>query len=289
MLSKELYKSDYESDWCPGCGDFGILQALIQSLSELEISPWKTVIFSGIGCSGKTPHYINSYGIHTLHGRPLPFAIGAKMANPSLNVIAISGDGDAYGIGIGHFVNVGRRNPDITYIVYNNGVYGLTKGQASPTLRRNLQPKSLKYPNINNSINPIAIAVSAGYTFVARSFAYNVKHLKDTIKKAILHKGIAFIDVLQPCPTFNTVDTKESYMQRIKILPEDHNKKDAVEAIKYALDVDNLWIGIFYQVEDQTYEQRYSQILGQYPKNCPANIDMSVITDVSDSLKDFSS
>lgn len=285
-MSKELYKSDYESDWCPGCGDFGILQALIQALAELEIPPWKTVIFSGIGCSGKTPHYVNSYGIHTLHGRPLPFAIGAKIANPSLNVIAISGDGDAYGIGVGHFVNAGRRNVDITYIVYNNGVYGLTKGQASPTLRRSSQPKSLKYPNINNSINPIAIAISAGYTFVSRSFAYNVKHLKDIIKSAILHKGISFVDVLQPCPTFNTVDTKEVYLQRIKNLP-DYNKKDVFEAMKYALDVSNLWIGIFYQTEDQTYDQRYEEILSHYPEVYPAKIDANRITDISDSLKDF--
>ncbi|MCS7213998.1 MAG: 2-oxoacid:ferredoxin oxidoreductase subunit beta [Candidatus Calescibacterium sp.] len=285
-MQKELYKSDYESDWCPGCGDFGILQSIMQALAELEIPPWNTAIFSGIGCSGKTPHYINSYGIHTLHGRPLPFAIGAKMANPSLNVIAISGDGDAYGIGIGHFVNAGRRNPDITYIVHNNGVYGLTKGQASPTLKRKAQPKSLKLPNINDSINPIAISISAGYTFVARSFAYNVKHLKDLIKQAVLHRGIAFIDVLQPCPTFNTVDTKESYLQRIKNLPE-YERDNISEAMKYALDTENLWIGVFYQVQRESYDQRYEEILQSYPKNSfPAKIDGN-ITDISESLRDF--
>jgi 2-oxoglutarate ferredoxin oxidoreductase subunit beta len=273
---QSIFRSDVESDWCPGCGDFGILSALIQALSELEIPPSKCAIFSGIGCSGKTPHFINAYGIHTLHGRPLPYAIGAKLANPSLTVIAISGDGDGYGIGAGHFVNAGRRNVDITYIVHNNGVYGLTKGQASPTLRRGAQPKSLKYPNINDMINPIAIALAAGYTFVARGFAYNVKHLKDIIKQAIVHKGLALVDVLQPCPVFNTVDTKESYMERIKVLDDSFPTSDIKVAMEKALDQDTLWIGVFYKDESKdTFEERFQKILSEYPEVCPANIKMS--------------
>lgn len=291
---QSIYRSDVESDWCPGCGDFGILSAIIQALGELEIPPWKCAIFSGIGCSGKTPHFINTYGIHTLHGRPLPFAIGAKMANPSLTVIAISGDGDGYGIGAGHFVNAGRRNVDITYIVHNNGVYGLTKGQASPTLKRGAQPKSLKYPNLNDMVNPIALALASGYSFVARGFAYNVKHLKEIIKQAVIHKGLALVDVLQPCPVFNTVDTKEKYMERIKILDgNEFPTTDIKKALEKALDEENLWIGIFYKnPEKETYEERYSEILSSYPSESPANLKMSdekgnPNTDISEVLSNF--
>jgi len=166
---------------------------------------------SGIGCSGKEPHNVKAYGVHTLHGRTLPFATGIKVANPELVVLAIGGDGDGLGIGAGHFVNAGRRNLDITYIIHNNGVYGLTKGQASPTLKLGLKTKALPKPNINEAVNPIALALVAGYTFVARSYAYDVKHLKDTIKQAVQHKGLAFIDALQPCPTYNDINTKEWY------------------------------------------------------------------------------
>ena len=290
---QSVFRSDVESDWCPGCGDFGILSALIQALSELEIPPSKCAIFSGIGCSGKTPHFINAYGIHTLHGRPLPYAIGAKLANPSLTVVAISGDGDGYGIGAGHFVNAGRRNVDITYIVHNNGVYGLTKGQASPTLKKGAQPKSLKYPNINDMINPIAIALAAGYTFVARGFAYNVKHLKDIIKQAIIHKGLALVDILQPCPVFNTVDTKESYMERIKVLDDSFPTSDIKVAMEKALDQDTLWIGAFYKDESKdTFEERFQKILSEYPEVCPANIKMSdddgrTTSDIREVLENF--
>jgi len=291
-MVKTLFRSDVESDWCPGCGDFGILSAITQALAELEIPPWQCVIFSGIGCSGKTPHFINCYGIHTLHGRPLPYATGAKLANPNLTVIAISGDGDAYGIGIGHLVNAGRRNIDITYIVHNNGVYGLTKGQASPTLKKGAQPKSLKYPNIQGSINPIAIALSAGYTFVARGFAYDVKNLKEIIKQGIMHKGLALIDVLQPCPVFNTVDTKESYLARIKKLPEDEFPTDDImKAMEKALSQE-LWVGIFYKVEEETYENRFEKLLGNYREMPPALAKITSnggepSTDISYALKDF--
>lgn len=283
---KDIYKSDVEIDWCPGCGDFGILQSIIQALAELEIPPYKAAIFSGIGCSGKTPHFVNAYGIHTLHGRPLPFAIGAKMANPDLVVLAISGDGDAYGIGMGHLVSAGRRNVNVTYIVHNNGVYGLTRGQASPTLKKKALPKSLKHPNINDDINPISLAISAGYTFVARSFAYNVKHLKEIIKQGIMHKGLALIDVLQPCPVFNTVDTKEKYLEKIKLLPPDFPSDSPMKAIEKALDSETLWIGVFFKIEKDTYEERYSEILKNYPKVSPSKVQ-DLPSDISLALKNF--
>ncbi len=193
------------------CGDFGVLNAVQMTLAEMGLEPHKVAVFSGIGCSGKTPHYINTYGIHTLHGRVLPYAIGAKLANPNLTVIAVGGDGDGLGIGAGHFVNAGRRNVDITYVIFNNGVYGLTKGQASPTLKLGVQTKSLPQPNINEGVNPLLLALAAGYTFIARGYAYDVKHLVNLIKQGIEHKGSAFIDVLQPCPTYNDLNTKDWY------------------------------------------------------------------------------
>jgi 2-oxoglutarate ferredoxin oxidoreductase subunit beta len=205
------FKTDVFADWCPGCGDFGIMTALQMALSELNLQPHQVVMVSGIGCSGKEPHNVRVNGVHTLHGRALPFATGIKLANPDLVVIAIGGDGDGLGIGAGHFVNTGRRNLDILYIIHNNGVYGLTKGQASPTLKLGLKTKGIPKPNINEAVNPIALALVCGYTFVARSYAYDVKHLRDTIKQGVQHKGLAFIDCLQPCPTYNDINTKDWY------------------------------------------------------------------------------
>jgi len=205
------FKTDVFADWCPGCGDFGIMTAMQMALAEMGLEPHQIVLVSGIGCSGKVPHNVKTYGVHTLHGRTLPFAMGIKLANPELEVIAIGGDGDGLGIGAGHFVNTGRRNLDITYIIHNNGVYGLTKGQASPTLKLGLKTKAIPKPNINQAVNPIALALTSGYTFVARSYAYDVLHLKNTIIRAVEHKGLAFIDALQPCPTYNDINTKEWY------------------------------------------------------------------------------
>jgi 2-oxoglutarate ferredoxin oxidoreductase subunit beta len=192
------FKNDAHNDWCPGCGDFGILSSLHQAFAQLQLAPWRVTVVSGVGCSSKTPHFVNTYGIHTLHGRVLPFALGAKMANPEIEVVAVGGDGDGYGIGAAHFVHAGRRNIDLAYIVFNNEVYGLTKGQASPTLKLGEQPKSLPLPNVNDGVNPLAMALSAGYTFIARSYAFSGAHLTKTIMRAIEHKGMALVDVLQP-------------------------------------------------------------------------------------------
>jgi len=205
------YKTDYHNDWCPGCGDFGILSSVQMALNDMQLEPHRAVIFSGIGCSSKTPHFVKVNGIHTLHGRSLPFALGAKLANPELTVICTGGDGDGLGIGVGHFVNAGRRNVDFTYILFNNGVYGLTKGQASPTLKLGMKTKSLPMPNINEGVNPLFLALASGFTFIARGYSYDVRHLKDLIKQGILHKGSSYIDVLQPCPTYNDINTKDWY------------------------------------------------------------------------------
>ena len=289
------YKTEVHNDWCPGCGDFGILNAIQMSLSELKIPPHNAALFSGIGCSGKTPHFIHTYGIHTLHGRVLPFAQGAKLSNPNLKIIAVGGDGDGLGIGSGHFVNSGRRNVDITYIIYNNGVYGLTKGQAAPTLKLGMKTKSLPQPNMNDSINPISLALISGFTFIARGYSYDVKHLKETIKKGVLHKGLSFIDVLQPCPTYNDINTKEWYQSyemdeanpSIKIpkiykLEDENyngivdNENEISDKISLAIQKSREWgkripIGVFYQNDKvMTYGERIENRIENYLSSPPA-------------------
>ncbi len=294
-----LKLSDYRTkvppttQWCPGCGDFGILSALSQALFELNIEPHRVVIFSGIGCSGRFPHYIRTYGVHTLHGRPLPAALGTKLANPHLEVIAVSGDGDGYGIGAGHFSNAGRRNIDVTYLLFNNEVYGMTRGQPSPTLKLNMKTKAMAFPNINDGVNPIAWALSCGYTFVARGYAYDTRHLKEIIKKAIIHKGAAVVDILQPCVTYNDIHTKEWYewiidsernMKRLYKLEEtgyDYkvkdptNEEEVIRKKSQAFEKSYEWgdripIGIFYQIEISTYEERISQRYKEYFTKPPA-------------------
>ncbi len=289
------YRSDYFADWCPGCGDFGIMTAIQMALMELQLPPHRTVIFSGIGCSGKTPHMLKVNGVHTLHGRSLPFAIGAKLANPELEVIAAGGDGDGLGIGAGHFVNTGRRNVDLTYLIHDNGVYGLTKGQASPTLRLGLKVKAIPKPNLNSAINPIALALASGYTFISRSYAYDVRHLKDTIKMGIQHHGLALVIIQQPCPTYNDINTKEWYGGEDRIDPQtgkptprlykledtgydgivrkpDEAFPKYIEALKKAQEWgDKIPMGVFYQNElVPTYEERISKRIPTYLKSPPA-------------------
>ncbi len=283
MLELKQYKTDVHNDWCPGCGDFGILNAVQMTLYELKLDPHRVVIVSGIGCSGKLPHFVGTYGIHTLHGRSLTFATGVKLANHENVVIAVGGDGDGYGIGAGHFVNTGRRNLDFTYVVHNNGVYGLTKGQASPTLQKGLKTKSMPTPSIVEGVNPLAVAVCSGWTFVARSYALDVRHLKEVLKQAILHKGSALVDVLQTCPTYNDINTKEWYSgadlpikaPRIYKLEEtgydgvvkdpsnteEVNQKKAQAVIKSLEWGDRIPVGVFFKIDLPTYEEMLSERL----------------------------
>src|SRR5947208_11025357 len=192
MLELKNYRTQVHNDWCPGCGDFGIVNAIQMALLEMQLEPHRIGLFSGIGCSGKTPHYVNAYGFHTLHGRVIPNATGAKLANRDLTVVAVGGDGDGYGIGAGYFVNAGRRNVDFTYMVFDNGVYGLTKGQGAPTLAKGLRTKSMPEAAIQDSLNPIALAIGSGYTFVARGNALDPKGLARLLADAIQHPGSSF-------------------------------------------------------------------------------------------------
>ncbi|MGC8586832.1 MAG: 2-oxoacid:ferredoxin oxidoreductase subunit beta [Candidatus Micrarchaeia archaeon] len=268
------------NDWCPGCGNFGILRSVEGALSELKLDFTDAVIVSGIGCSGKLPHFVYGpiSGVHTLHGRSLAYAIGIKLANPSLKVIIDAGDGDTFGIGVGHFVSAGRRNASMVLIVHDNMVYGLTKGQAAPTMPLGEKTKSLPKPNINSAINTIALAVASGYTFVARSFAYDTTMTKDLIKQAIQHKGMAFVDVLQPCPTYNDINTNEWFKQRIYKLeddPEVHEQAEMgqkiAQALKNAYVEEKIPVGIFYKNELlPTYEDRIKGNIPNYEEMPPS-------------------
>jgi 2-oxoglutarate ferredoxin oxidoreductase subunit beta len=294
------YKTDVHNDWCPGCGDFGIVNAIQMALMDMQIPRHKAAIFSGIGCSGKAAHFIHTYGIHTLHGRVLPFAQGAKLCNPDLEVLAVGGDGDGLGIGAGHFVSAGRRNVDMVYIIFNNGVYGLTKGQAAPTLKLGMKTKSLAQPNANNSVNPISLALVSGFTFIARGYSYDVRHLKELIRRAIEHKGLAYIDVLQPCPTYNDINTREWYqgldnidaetqrqMPRTYKLEETGydgtvHKEDQMDIkVGQVIQKSNEWgnripLGVFYQNEHiPTYQERILSRIHSYMENPPARQTIS--------------
>jgi len=300
VLKMSDYKAPVFVDWCPGCGNYGIYTALQMTLAELQLEPHKVVFVSGIGCSGKTPHFTFANGVHTLHGRTLPFAVGIKLANPGLEVIAVGGDGDGLGIGAGHFVNTGRRNIDITYVVHDNAVYGLTKGQASPTLKLGLQTKSLPKPNINEAVNPIALALAAGYTFIARAYAYDVRHTKNTLVQAIQHRGLAFVDILQPCPTYNDINTKGWYEGKDRIGSENGKPKPRIykleetdwdpvvrkreeesEIAVAALRKSREWgekipIGVFYKNElVPTYEERISKRIPFYTQKPPTKQEIS--------------
>jgi 2-oxoglutarate ferredoxin oxidoreductase subunit beta len=208
---KSFFSSGRANDWCAGCGDFGILRSIEKTLVGMDLKPDHVAVFGGIGCSGKTPYYLSTYGVHTLHGRVLPFAAGAKLARPALTVIAVGGDGDGLSIGAGHLVNAGRRNVDLTYILFDNGVYGLTKGQASPTLRVGEQTKAMTEPNMLEHLNPITLALAAGFTWIGRGYAYNVGQLCELLEQAIRHPGTALLTIQQPCPTYNQLHDKDWY------------------------------------------------------------------------------
>ena len=214
-------KGKVDPDWCPGCGDFGVLAAVEKALVELQIPNYNVVTISGIGCSSNFPGYINTYGMHTLHGRALAVATGLKLANHELTVLVTGGDGDGFGIGGNHFVHTMRRNVDLLYIVMDNQIYGLTTGQTSPTSRVGMKTKSMPFGNIEAPINPISLALAAGATFIARGFSGEQKHLTQLIKQGIQHEGFSFLDVFSPCVTYNHDNTYQWFRPRVKKLEDD--------------------------------------------------------------------
>jgi len=243
--------------WCPGCGDFGILRSLNRALVDMEIEPHRVLMVSGIGQAGKLPHYTRGNVFNSLHGRPIPPAIGAKIANSELVVIAISGDGDAYGEGGNHFLHAARRNHDITYLVHNNQIYGLTKGQASPTSDVGFITKTTPY-GAASPVNPLGLAIVNGASFVSRGFAGDIDHLSNLIKKGIAHRGFALIDILQPCVSFNSRNTFQWYKERVyKLEEEKYDPGDKKAALEKALEWgDKIPIGVIYEENLPVYEDQ---------------------------------
>src|SRR5437879_6726417 len=226
-LTIKDFKGKADPDWCPGCGDFGVLTALKQALVELNLHPHKVMTISGIGCSSNLPGYVSTYGMHTLHGRALAVATGAQMANHEMKIIVTGGDGDGYGIGGNHFIHTMRRNVDVTYIVMNNQFNGLTTGQVSPTSTKGMTTKSTPFGSVENPINPIPLAIAAGATYVARGYTGQVKHLVELIKNGIQHRGFSLIDAFSPCVTFNLENTHEFFKQRtFKLEDRKHDPTD---------------------------------------------------------------
>ena len=251
-----LGKSDTKPTWCPGCGDYGVVAAVEMAVKRLKIPSQNVVLVSGIGCSSNLPHFLSSYGFHAIHGRALPVAEGIRWANHDLTVIATGGDGDGFGIGAGHFVHAMRRNVDLTYVTMDNQIYGLTTGQASPTSMMGQKTKSTPSGVIENPLDPLALALASGATYVARGFSGDVKQMTDLIQGGIAHKGFAFVDALSPCVTYNKINTFDWFRQRVyKLEGAGHDPSNLTQAWERALEWnERIPIGLFYRVEKPTYE-----------------------------------
>lgn len=252
----------YEPTWCPGCGDNALLVALKQAIVRLKIDPKNIVIVSGIGCSSKLPDYFKSFGFHTLHGRPLPVAQAIKLANPKLTVIVTTGDGDGYAIGMGHFIHAARRNIDITMLTMNNQVYGLTKGQYSPTARVNFVSGTTPQGSKDHPIDAVALSLASGAGFISRSFVGNIKDTSQLIEQAIQHHGFSFVDNLSPCVTFNKINTFNWFKQNIEKVEDDksYDFHDPVSAFNKIKTSTKIPVGLIYKEEKPTYED---QVLDQ--------------------------
>ncbi len=243
MVELNEYNREEKPNWCPGCGNYGIITAVKKTLAELNLTPENTVLVSGVGCFAKLPYWVKVNGFVGLHGRSLPVAQGVKLANPKLNVIAFGGDGDGYGEGGNHFLHACRRNVDITNIVHNNSFFGLTTGQYSPTAEKGRKSKSSLLGSTEQPINPLALAIASGATFVARAYAGHLKETVEILKKAIEHKGFAFVDIIQACVTYQPEKNLEYFKDKIVYVKEEINKLKAMETV---LKEDKIYCGIIY-------------------------------------------
>ncbi|MGB0872524.1 MAG: 2-oxoacid:ferredoxin oxidoreductase subunit beta [Solirubrobacterales bacterium] len=251
------FKSDLKPIWCPGCGDFGVLAAAYRAFAELDLDPDRTVVVSGIGCSSRFPGFVTTYGYHGVHGRALPTAMGVKMANPELEVIAVGGDGDGFAIGGGHFPHAARRNIDITYVIMNNETYGLTKGQVSPTSRHDQKSPSSPFGNQEEPLNTMATAIAADASFVARGASFRAKELTELIIAGMTNPGFSFIDAYSPCTAFN--NNTQIWKNDVVQLDENHDPTDRAAAFAQALD-DPMSLGIFYKHEKPTMVEQFQAL-----------------------------
>ena len=246
--------------WCPGCGHFTGLHGLYEAVEKLKIPPRNFVLVSGIGCSGRFPFFIKGFGVHSLHGRAIPMATGIEIAKPELTVVVVGGDGDGVGIGGGHFPHAARNNFDMTYILLDNSIYGLTKGQASPTSPLGMISATSPYGNIAQPLNPTTLALSYGATFVARVFSRDRDRVAETITGALQHKGFSFVHLLSPCVEFNKVVTYKSVKEEVAELPADFDADDHAEALRLAESKSPIYIGTFLKKENPTFDDRVREI-----------------------------
>lgn len=254
-MKHPLDRANVKNSWCPGCGNFGILKIIKEVMTELSLDHKQCAIVSGIGQAAKTPYYINTNMYGVLHGRALPVATGLKAANPKLTVIAEGGDGDMYAEGGNHFIHTMRRNPDIVHIVHNNMVYGLTKGQASPTSQKGFKTPVQRDGVKSEPFNPVALAISQRASFVSRVSIANQAHAKRVLKEAFMHRGYALIDIFQPCVVFNKVNTYKWFRENSYELDSSHDTSDLIAAMQKAFEMDLFPLGIFYQQKQPVFEE----------------------------------
>ncbi len=259
-LSPNDYKTDLKPVWCPGCGDFGVLNSVYRALAELQRQPHETVVISGIGCSSRLPGYVETYGFNALHGRALPIATGIKLAAPKLTVLAVGGDGDGLAIGGNHFMHAARRNVDIAYFMMDNEIYGLTKGQAAPTTPSGDKTKSTVYGNPEPAVDPCALAIAFGATWVGRGFSGDVKGTAELMKQAILHSGFAFLNLISPCVTWRGDDQFKALRARVRAVPEGHDRSDRSAALGLTNEDDHLTAGVLFEIARPTLVEQMVDI-----------------------------
>jgi 2-oxoglutarate ferredoxin oxidoreductase subunit beta len=246
------YKTDLKPVWCPGCGDFAVLNSVYRALSDLHIEPRETAVVSGIGCSSRLPGYVETYGFNSLHGRALPIATGMKLAAPNLTVLAVGGDGDGLAIGGNHFMHAARRNVDIAYFMMDNEIYGLTKGQAAPTTPSGDKTKSTIYGNPEVSVDPCALAISLGASWVGRGFSGDVKGTTELMKLAISHHGFAFLNIISPCVTWRGDHQTKELRAKLAVIPVDHDVTDRTAALRFTSEDEHLITGVLYDIQRPT-------------------------------------
>ena len=267
----QSYKTDEHPIWCPGCGDFGVLASLYNSFAGLKMDPANLVVVSGIGCSGRTPGFVKSYGFHSLHGRVLPVALGVKLANPALTVIGVGGDGDGFAIGGGHIPHAARRNPNMAYLIMDNATYGLTKGQYSPTSQTGFIAGSTPYGNIEQPLNPLAMLIAYGASFVGQGYSGKPRELTDLITRAIEHPGFAFLNIISPCITF--YNTYKVIPPKLAEVPKDHDVTDQAKAFALALQQEHILLGTFFQQRRPTFEEGVSGVIKKAQAGSPPRLE----------------
>lgn len=263
------YKSDLKPVWCAGCGDYGALAALHRAMAKLQLLPWNTVVVSGIGCSSRLPGYVSTFGFNGVHGRALTLATGIKVARPELSVIAVGGDGDGIAIGGNHFLHSARRNLDVAYLLMDNEIYGLTKGQVAPTTPAGDKTKSTTWGNPEAAVDPCELAISFGATWVGRGFSGDPKTLVDLMVAAIEHHGFSFLNVLSPCVTFRGDEQFKTLRAKLRFLPEDHDRTSRQAAMRYTREKDTLTTGVLYEVAEPSLLDRMADVRQKAQKAGP--------------------